>query len=156
MMLGTFDRIISLESLLLLAVPACMGITAVILMRGRLNLLVFGEDEARVMGMRVERTRNIMIALVTILTALVISFCGQIGFVGFIIPHLARRFTGPDFRYLIPGSALLGAICMTAVYYIANLASYASNINFITSLVGGSIFFIMIIRFRNKRYADWA
>lgn len=156
MMLGTFDRINSLESLLILAVPACIGIAAVMLMRNRLNLLVFGEDEARVMGIRVERTRNLMIATVTVLTALVISFCGQIGFIGFIIPHLARRFVGPDFRYLIPGSALLGATCMTGIYYIANLASYASNINFITSLVGGSAFFIMIIRFRNKRYADWA
>lgn len=156
MMLGTFDNIISLESLLLLAIPALIGITAIMLMRSRLNLLVFGEDEARSMGIRVELTRNIMIAIVTALTALVLSFCGQIGFVGFIIPHLARRFVGPDFRYLVPGSALLGAVCMTLVYYIANVVGYVSNINFITSLVGGSIFLIMIIRFRNKRYADWA
>ena len=108
------------------------------------------------MGIKVELTRNIMIGIVTILTAVVISFCGQIGFVGFIVPHMARRFVGPDFRYLVPASALLGAICMTGVYYIAMLVGYASNINFVTSLVGGLAFLIMIMRFRNRRYADWA
>lgn len=156
LMLGTFDNVVSLEDLLLLAVPILLGIMVIMLMRSRLNLLVFGEDEARSMGIRVEMTRNIMVGVVTILTAVVISFCGQIGFVGFIIPHLARRFVGPDFRYLVPGSALLGAVCMMAVYYIATVIGYSSNINFVTSLVGGTIFLIMIIRFRNKRYADWA
>ena len=156
LMLGTFDRVISLEDLMLVAIPVLLAITAVMLMRSRLNLLVFGEDEARSMGIRVELTRNLMVGIVTFLTAIVISFCGQIGFVGFIIPHLARRFVGPDFRYLVPGSALLGAVCMMTVYYIATVIGYSSNINFVTSLVGGTIFLIMIIRFRNKRYADWA
>ena len=141
---------------MLVAIPVLLAITAVMLMRSRLNLLVFGEDEARSMGIRVELTRNLMVGIVTFLTAIVISFCGQIGFVGFIIPHLARRFVGPDFRYLVPGSALLGAVCMMTVYYIATVIGYSSNINFVTSLVGGTIFLIMIIRFRNKRYADCA
>lgn len=156
MMLGTFDRIASLESLLIMAIPLLIGIAVILFMRSRLNLLVFGEDEARSMGIKVELTRNIMIGIVTILTAVVISFCGQIGFVGFIVPHMARRFVGPDFRYLVPASALLGAICMTGVYYIAMLVGYASNINFVTSLVGGLAFLIMIMIFRNRRYADWA
>lgn len=156
MMLGTFDYITSFVSLLLLAIPLIIGITVIMLMRGRLNLLVFGEDEAKSMGIRVELTRNVMIGVVTVLTAVVISFCGQIGFVGFIVPHLARRFVGPDFRYLIPGSAILGALCMMVVYYIATLIGYASNINVVTSLVGGLAFLVMIMRFRNKRYADWA
>ena len=156
MMLGTFDRITSLESLSILAIPLIVGMTVIILMRGKLNLLVFGEDEARSMGIRVELTRNIMIGIVTILTAVVISFCGQIGFVGFIVPHMARRFVGPDFRYLIPGSALLGAACMIFVYYVASVIGYSSNINVVTSLVGGTIFLVLIMRFRNRRNADWA
>lgn len=156
LMLGTFDNVISLEDFLIVAIPLLTGIIAVMGMRNRLNLLVFGEDEAHSMGIRVELIRNIMVGVVTILTAVVISFCGQIGFVGFIVPHLARRFVGPDFRYLVPGSALMGAICMMVVYYIATVIGYSSNINFVTSLVGGSIFLIMIARFRNRRYADWA
>ncbi len=156
LMLGTFDRVVSLQSTLLVVVPALVAMGIMILMRGRLNLLVFGEDEARSMGIRVELTRNVMVGVVTALTAIVISFCGQIGFVGFIIPHLARRFVGPDFRYLVPGSALLGGICMIVVYYAASLVGYTSNINFITSLVGGSIFLVMVVAYRNRRNADWA
>lgn len=156
LMLGTFDNVISFEDFLIVGISLAAGIAAIIGMRNRLNLLVFGEEEARSMGIRVELTRNVMVGIVTVLTAVVISFCGQIGFVGFIVPHLARRFVGPDFRYLIPGSALLGAICMMVVYYIATLVGYSSNINFVTSFVGGSIFLIMIARFRNRRYADWA
>lgn len=156
MMLGTFDNIMSPSDLLILGIPIVAGLILIMMMRSRLNLLVFGEDEARAMGIRVELTRNVMVAVVTVLTAVVISFCGQIGFVGFVIPHMARRITGTDFRYLVPASALLGAGMMMLVYYIASMIGYSSNINFVTSLAGGTIFLIMIIRFRNKRYADWA
>lgn len=156
LMLGTFDNISSPSDLILMGAPVAAGLVLIMLMRSRLNLLVFGEDEARAMGIRVEMTRNVMVGIVTVLTAVVISFCGQIGFVGFIIPHIARRFAGTDFRYLIPGSVLMGASMMMLVYYIATMIGYSSNINFVTSLAGGTIFLIMIIRFRNRRYADWA
>lgn len=156
MMMGTFSRTFTFEHLLIVGTPIVIGIIVIMCLRSRLNLLVFGEDEARTMGIRVELTRNIMVAIVTILTAIVISFCGMIGFVGFIIPHMARRFIGPDFRYLIPASAMLGAICMMVVYYIATVVNYADNINFMTSIIGGIIFLIMLVKFRRNSNADWA
>lgn len=106
--------------------------------------------------MRVEFTRNLMVGIVTALTAIVISFCGMIGFVGFIVPHMTRRITGSDFRYLMPASALMGALCMTIVYHVAGIVGYTSNINVMTSVVGGAIFLAMLIRFRSGRNADWA
>ena len=156
LMLGTFDRIISPEILAEMGLPVAVCLAVIFMMKRRLDLLVFGEDEARSMGINAGLTRNVMVGVVTLMTAVIISFCGQIGFVGFIVPHLARRITGSDFRYLIPGSALLGASVMMFVYYIASLTGYSSNINFVTSIAGGTIFLIMIMRFRNRRYADWA
>ena len=156
LMLGTFDRIVSPELLAEMGLPVAVCLAVIFMMKRRLDLLVFGEDEARTMGINAGLTRNVMVGVVTLMTAVIISFCGQIGFVGFIVPHLARRITGSDFRYLIPGSALLGASVMMFVYYIASLTGYSSNINFVTSIAGGTIFLIMIMRFRNRRYADWA
>lgn len=156
MMMGTFDNVFTLEHLLLVGVPLVIGILAMMAMRGRLNLIVFGEDEARSMGMRVDRTRNLMVGIVTALTAIVISFCGMIGFVGFIVPHMTRKLTGSDFRYLMPASAFLGALCMVVVYHIAGIIGYTTNINVVTSVVGGTIFLLMLIRFRSERNADWA
>ncbi|MBQ9014640.1 MAG: iron ABC transporter permease [Firmicutes bacterium] len=156
MMMGTFSRVYTPEHLLLVGAPVAVGLLIIMLMRNRLNLLVFGEDEARIMGLRVDLTRNVMVAVVTILTAIVIAFCGMIGFIGFIVPHMARRITGPDFRWLLPGSAMLGAITMLVIYYIATAVNYADNINFMTSLIGGTGFLIMMIRARRKSNADWA
>lgn len=156
MMMGTFSRVYTLEHLMTVGIPIAAGLIVIMFMRSRLNLLVFGEDEARVMGLRVDLTRNLMVTMVTIMTALVIAFCGMIGFIGFIVPHMARRITGPDFRWLLPGSAMVGAITMLVIYYIATAVNYADNINFMTSLIGGSAFLIMMIYFRRRSNADWA
>lgn len=156
MMMGTFSKVFTPEHLAMIGIPLLTGIAAMICMGRRLNLLVFGEDEARTMGINVNREKFFMVAVVTVLTAVVISFCGMIGFMGFIVPHLARRIIGPDFRYLIPASALLGAICMMVIFHVAMAVEQSENINFMTSLLGGTIFLIMVIRFRSKSNADWA
>lgn len=156
MMMGTFSRTYTFEHMMLVGVPIAVGLVILMCLRTRLNLLVFGEEDARAMGIRVEFTRNLMVAIVTIMTAIVISFCGMIGFVGFFIPHLARRVTGPDFRWLMPASALIGAIFMMVIYYIASCVNYADNINFMTSLIGGIAVLILLVRYRRKSHADWA
>lgn len=156
MMMGTFSRVFTPEHLMLTGIPIAAGLIIIMLMRNQLNVLVFGEDEARVMGMRVDLTRNLMVGIVTILTAVVIAFCGMIGFIGFIVPHMARRITGPDFRWLLPGSAMTGAITMMIIYYVATAVNYSDNINFMTSLIGGTAFLIMMIVSRRRSNADWA
>ena len=125
------------------------------MMRSTLNVLVFGEDEARTMGLRVDLTRNLMVGVCTVLTAFMIAFCGTIGFIGFIVPHMARRITGPDFRWLLPASAMTGAITMMIVYYVATAVNYAENINFMTSLIGGPAFLIVMLRSRRRNNAGW-
>jgi iron complex transport system permease protein len=156
MMMGTFGRALTPAHLAMIGIPVIVGITAVIIMRGRLNLLVFGEDEARTMGINVRLIRFVTVGIVTALTAVVISFCGMIGFIGFIVPHITRRLVGPDLRYLLPASALVGAIVMMIIYHVATVIGLASNINLMTSVVGGGIFLVMVMVMRRRSHADWA
>ena len=91
-----------------------------------------------------------------LLSGVVLAFCGQIGFVGLIVPHLSRRLAGSDYRRLSPASALLGAIVMVLVYDAAYFTGFTSSINLLTSLAGGVVFLVFLLGYRRRRNADWA
>jgi len=80
------------------------------LQRWRINLLSFGDEEAQTLGIPVERIRLIVILCATLLTAAAVSLSGIIGLVGLIVPHIVRFILGPDFRFLLPGLALISGI----------------------------------------------
>lgn len=156
LMMGTFDNILTLEHLLLVGIPILICLLVLLSLRGKINVLVFGDDEALSMGMRVGLFRNILVTVCTIMVAVTISFCGQIGFIGLIIPHISRLLVGPDYRVLLPASMLLGGIVMLLVYSFAVSVGYGSNINLATSLISGTLFIIFLVTYRRKRNADWA
>jgi iron complex transport system permease protein len=155
-MMGTFDYVYTPLHLLLIGTPIILCMAVVMTLRKKLNLLAFGEDEARTMGVNVDRIRRVTISVATVLTAVILSFCGMIGFIGFMVPHVARRMVGPDFNYLIPGSGLLGALIMMIVFHVGRALGLASTIGLMTSLVGGSIFMILLVSYRRRGHADWA
>ncbi|MDR3225474.1 MAG: iron ABC transporter permease [Clostridiales Family XIII bacterium] len=155
-MMGTFDYTYTPTHLLFIGLPVAVCTIIVMVLRKRLNLLAFGEDEARTMGVNVGLTRTLTIAVVTVMTAIVISFCGMIGFIGFMTPHVVRRMVGPDFNYLLPGSGLFGAIIMMVIFHIGKAVGLASTIGIMTSLVGGSVFMGILIYYRRRGHADWA
>ena len=108
------------------------------------------------MGISTMATRNFMVAICTIMTALVVSFCGTVGFVGFLIPHIARRIVGPDFRYYIPASICMGAIYLLLAHYIMNLGGFlAGSLGTFTSLIGVVFFIAVAIRQRARGNVDW-
>ncbi len=156
MMMGTFDNTFTLQHLILIAVPIGICLIIAIAVRSKMNIMMFGEEEARTMGLRVERYRNLLVAVSTVMTAVVISFCGQIGFVGFIVPHITRYIVGPDFNVLIPASALMGGISLLVVYDAAYMFGYTSSVNMVTSIVGGAGFLLSMLIFRRRRNADWS
>lgn len=154
--MGTFANTYTPQHLLMLGLPVlvCMGV--VLALAPGLNLLMFGDEEARAMGMNVTRFRTLVFILCIIPCAVILSFCGQISFVGLIVPHFARQIAGSDYRRNLPASALLGAITMVLVYYTAVCTGYTTSINLITSLVGGVLFLGFLLRYRRCRNADWA
>ena len=113
-----------------------------------LNVLTLGDDEAAALGIPVARTRAVLIVLATAITALVVSLSGIIAWVGLMVPHAARMIIGPDHRYLIPLSALLGAAFVIVCDTVARtLTTGEVPIGIITSILGAP-YLIYLLRTR--------
>ena len=123
-----------------------IGSGVIVALRWRLNVLALSEDEARAAGVDVRRLRILLIVCATVVTASVISLCGQVGWVGLIVPHAARMLTGSDNRYLIPVCLLLGASVMIVIDTVARtLTASEVPVSVVTAIVGAP-FFITLLR----------
>ena len=114
-----------------------------------LNALALGEEEAIHLGINTEKTKRVLFLLSSLLTGCAVSVCGIIGFVGLVVPHLARLFVGGDHRILLISSALVGGIFLILSDTLARtiIAPLELPVGVITGIVGGSIF----VWFLNKR-----
>ncbi|MGP5170924.1 FecCD family ABC transporter permease [Corynebacterium casei] len=123
-----------------------LGIITILVLRWRLNILALGDDEARASGMNVRFVRALVIVAATLTTASVVSMCGQVGWVGLLIPHCARMLCGNNNRFVVPISLLLGAIFLVVIDTLARSVSEAEiPISVLTALVGAP-FFIYLLR----------
>lgn len=115
-----------------------------------LNALLLGESEATLLGFRPERLQPLLITLVALAVAAAVAFTGVIGFVGLVIPHLLRMVFGPDHRFLLPASALGGAILLVVADALARtvVAPGELPIGVLTALVGGPFFLWLLLRRR--------
>ena len=131
----------------LIVTPAMLIALAVLLMlRWRVNLLSLGDKEAKALGVNIRRTRGLMIVCSTVLTAGAICMCGTIGWVGLVVPHFARLIIGHDNRFLMPMSAILGAILLIMVDTIArNLTGSEIPLSIITGIVGAPLFLWLLM-----------
>ncbi|MDR5697603.1 MAG: iron ABC transporter permease [Armatimonadota bacterium] len=113
-----------------------------------LDLLLLSEDEARSMGVHVSRTRGVLIAAATLMTAASAAVAGLIGFVGLIVPHLVRRLTGPDHRVLLPASALCGGSLVVLADLAARTVAPPIEIpvGAVTALLGVPFFLWLLFR----------
>lgn len=138
------------KTLLAAGIPQIVSISLMILFSGYLNALSMGDEEARSLGIHVEWIRMFLIFLATLMSALTVVIAGMIGWVGLIIPHIARMLVGPDNKILIPASAFIGAIYLIIVDDVSRmLFNVEIPIGIITSLVGIP-FFILILRKAKK------
>jgi iron complex transport system permease protein len=118
-----------------------------------LNLITVGEDTALQLGVEVEKAKRICLLLVSLVIGIVVSFSGLIGFVGLIVPHLARMAIGSDHRLLMPVSCLGGAIFLIAADTLARWVISPSElpVGVITAFMGAP-FFIILLR---KKGSQW-
>lgn len=145
MMMGSFDRINNPTVLLMMGLPILICLGILLRIRNRLNLLSMGMDEAAVAGMNVQRYQRLMMFMSALITALVVSFCGQVGFIGFMVPLIARRAVGPDMRALVPASMLAGAILLLVIQDISVFLGVQDSINLVTSGLGCIMMLITLI-----------
>jgi iron complex transport system permease protein len=144
--IGTLSKS-SWQSLPVMAAVVLVGSLALLFLSKYLNAMNSGDNYAKTVGINVERTRIIILGLISIISAAVVSFTGIIGFVGLVGPHITRMLLGSDNRFLIPGSILLGASIMVICDMLAKLfTTTALPIGIITALVGGPMFLFLIIR----------
>ena len=130
-----------LEDVLIVAPAILIAMAVLLLMRWRVNLLSLGEREAKSLGVNIRRTRGVAILCSTVLTACAVCLCGTIGWVGLIVPHMGRLIIGHDNRFLMPLSAVIGALFMVVVDTLArNLTGSEIPVSIITGLLGAPLF----------------
>ncbi|HEY95123.1 MAG TPA: iron chelate uptake ABC transporter family permease subunit [Dehalococcoidia bacterium] len=124
------------------------GIIVILLYSRSLNVMQLDEEQAKQLGINVERTKLILLAASTLITAAAVSFVGTIGFVGIIIPHAVRLIWGPDHRFLLPLSILTGAIFLILADLIARtvMAPTEIPIGIITAICGVPFFLYLLRR----------
>jgi iron complex transport system permease protein len=124
-----------------------VGTAGLMVLRWRLNVMACGEEEAMSLGVDVRRVRYATIAFATLMTSAAIAVAGMVGWVGLIIPHLARFVVGSDHRYLLPASMLMGASFLLLVDDLCRTV-YTTEIplTIVTSIVGAPLFVLLVTR----------
>ena len=108
-----------------------------------------GEDVARSLGQRVALTRALAAATVVVLVGAAVAAAGPIAFVGLTVPHMARAITGPDYRWVLPYSAVLAPILLLGADVVGRLVARPSEVEVgIVTAVLGAPFFIALVRRR--------
>lgn len=129
------------------ALPIVLGIVALNAMAWSLNVLSFGDEEARALGLSTGWLRFAAILCSTLICAAAVAISGIIGLVGLIVPHLARMLVGPDHRILLPVSALMGGAFLLAVDDLArSLFEVEVPLGIVTAVIGAPFFLYLLAR----------
>ena len=123
------------------------GLVPMALLRWRMNLLSLADEEAQALGISVVRLRLLLVAAATLSTAAAVSLTGIIGWIGLVVPHVARLLVGPNFARLLPASLLLGGGFLVATDTLARTAaSIELPLGILTALVGAPFFLFLLAR----------
>ena len=134
-----------------LVVPLIAGTAVLMALRWRLNVMALGDEEALSLGVDVKRTRLAVVLAATLVTSSAVSVAGMVGWVGLIIPHLARFLVGPDHRGLVPASLLLGASFLLVVDDVCrSIYTTEIPISILTAIIGAPLFVYLIFRQRRQ------
>lgn len=127
--------------------PVLISLIPLMVIRWKINVLTLGDEEAQCLGVNVRLLRLIVISCSTILTATAVSVGGMIGWVGLVVPHLARMIVDPDYKVLLPTATVMGACYLLVVDDLARLlAAVEIPLGILTAFVGAPFFLYLILR----------
>lgn len=149
--MGSFNAK-SWNHVLTILIPTVIGIFFTIYHGKDLNVLVMGEEEAMTMGLDTKRLKRNMLLICALLTSIAVSVSGIIGFVGLIVPHFIRLIFGSEHKFLLKASFVFGAIFMLLSDTIVRslIGGFEIPVGIITSLIGGPLFLILLVRYRRN------
>jgi iron complex transport system permease protein len=140
---------VKLADLAIVAPLVLVGLVPLILLRWRIGVLSLGDDEARSLGVDVARLRILVIGAATLMTASVVAISGVIGWIGLMIPHIARMLVGPNFDRLLPTAMLMGAAFLLLVDTLArSMARIETPLGILTAVLGAPFFLWLLARGR--------
>ncbi|MCQ2511957.1 MAG: iron ABC transporter permease [Lachnospiraceae bacterium] len=149
-LMGSLNGIMP-RDLLFAVIPMAIGLIALLLLRWRINILTLGDEEARTIGVNTKALRIIVIAAATLVTSACVAVSGIIGWVGLVIPHIARKVVGDDYKKLLPASMLMGSFFLLVVDDLSRcLFTNEIPIGILTSLVGAPFFIYLIVKDGNR------
>lgn len=154
-LMGSLETI-TWASLLPVALISLCSMAVVGILSRELNAIQLGEDYAKSVGVRVERTKFLTLMVVTLSVSAAVSISGLIGFVGLIVPHMSRLLHGGSNTKVIPSSAILGAVFLVLSFDVSRLiaAPKVVPIGIVTGLIGVPFFVFLLKRLAGGYYAD--
>jgi iron complex transport system permease protein len=153
-LLGSFASA-TYQKVLVVAVATLVAGTGLFLLRWRINLFSLGDTDARMLGTNLDPLRWLLITFVVLLVAAQVSVSGGVGWVGLIIPHLARMLVGPEHSKLLPTSAFLGGIYLLGMDDLArSLANQEIPIGLLTGFVGAPVFAVLFMKLQSKGWVN--
>ncbi len=143
-LMGSFSKI-TMQNVLISLIPITIGFIILFIARWKLNILMLDDDEASSLGIHPTKWNLIIICASTLLTSAAVCLSGIIGWIGLMIPHIARFIFGSNYRHVIPSSFVLGSVFLLIIdTLIRSVFSTEVPIGIFTSILGG-IFFLMLI-----------
>ncbi|MDR0515074.1 MAG: iron ABC transporter permease [Coriobacteriaceae bacterium] len=137
--------------LLWLGSAALTGGAGLLALRWKMNVMANGDEEAMSLGIQVKRVRLAVVAFATLLTSASVAIAGMVGWVGLIVPHLARFLVGADQRILLPTSMILGATFLLVVDdFCRSIYTTEIPLSILTSIIGAPLFVYLIARTRRS------
>lgn len=147
--ISTFYRTFTIVDVLAVGIPIGICFAVVMSLRQKMLVLTLSDEEQRSLGVSTRGVKVLLIGLVTLVTAIIVSFCGHTGFIGFLAPHVARKLVGPNFKYLMPAAMLVGAVFVLASYILVQMTlgpEYETVCGLFISIFGAAIFIFYAIK----------
>lgn len=149
-LMGSLNKGDNLDVLIVLP-SAIASMALLFLFRHKIDVLAAGEDEARAMGVNVVLVKGVVIAASTLMTASAVSIAGIIGWIGMVVPHIARAITGASYSKLIASSFLTGGLFLLLIDDVVRTALSNLPLGVLTALIGTPVFVFILLKTRK----DW-
>ncbi|NEA67604.1 iron chelate uptake ABC transporter family permease subunit [Streptomyces sp. SID12488] len=130
-----------------------VGTVLALLLARPLNAVAMGDDTARALGANLNRTRALSMAAATVLCGAATAACGPIVFVGLMVPHVVRSFTGPDLRWILPYATVLSPVLLLGADVVGRMVARPAElqVGIVTAVIGGPVFIFLVRRRRTAQ-----